>query len=120
MSDTARTSPVGAVALGMKTMPLSMEALSDGKGEFGEDHREPAAGLGIEAEFVVSATQVLDDRDARYRPRPPTTLHREEPLIMPFERRRHNPPAALDYQLVCSLVDPNLVTAVWMLATVQR
>ncbi|HZA87455.1 MAG TPA: hypothetical protein VE466_11295 [Acidimicrobiales bacterium] len=97
-----------------------MEALSDGKGEFGEDHREPAAGLGIEAEFVVSATQVLDDRDARYRPRPPTTPHREEPLIMPFERRRHNPPAALDYQLVCSLVDPNLVTAVSMLATVER
>ena len=65
----------------MKRMSLSVEALSDGKGEFGEDHREPAAGLGIEAEFVVSATQVLDDRNARYRPRPPTTLHRGEPLI---------------------------------------
>jgi hypothetical protein len=32
---------------------------SDGKGEFDEDHLEPAAGLCIEAEFVVSAAQVL-------------------------------------------------------------
>jgi hypothetical protein len=32
---------------------------SDGNGEFDEDHLEPAAGLCIEAEFVVSAAQVL-------------------------------------------------------------
>ena len=30
--------------------------------EFGEDHLEPAAGLGIEAEVVVSAAQVLNER----------------------------------------------------------
>jgi hypothetical protein len=31
-----------------------MKAVFDGKGEFGEDRLEPAAGLCIEAEFVVS------------------------------------------------------------------
>ena len=35
---------------------------SDGKGEFDEARFEPAAGLGIQAEFVVSAAQVLDER----------------------------------------------------------
>ena len=30
------------------------------RGEFGEDHLEPAAGLGIEAEFVVP--RVLNER----------------------------------------------------------
>ena len=35
---------------------------SDGKGEFGEARLEPATGLGIEAEFVVSTAQVLDER----------------------------------------------------------
>jgi hypothetical protein len=39
-----------------------MEALSDGKGEFGEARLEPVAGFGIEAEFVVSTAQVLDER----------------------------------------------------------
>ncbi len=39
-----------------------MERSSDGKGEFGEACLEPAAGLGIEAEFVVSAAKVLDER----------------------------------------------------------
>ena len=43
---------------------LAVEALSDGKGEFGEACLEPAAGLGIEAEFVVFAAQVLDERMA--------------------------------------------------------
>ncbi len=35
---------------------------SDGEGEFGEARFEPVAGLGIEAEFVVSAAQVLNER----------------------------------------------------------
>jgi hypothetical protein len=34
----------------------------DGKSEFDEARLEPAAGLGIEAEFVVSTAQVLDER----------------------------------------------------------
>jgi hypothetical protein len=53
----------GAVALGMKTIAPSLwRRCSDGKGEFREDRLEPAAGLGIEAEFVVSTAQVLDER----------------------------------------------------------
>jgi hypothetical protein len=39
-----------------------MEALFNGTGEFDEARLKPAAGLGIEAEFVVSAAQVLDER----------------------------------------------------------
>ena len=50
----------GAVALGMKTnAPSLWRRCSDGMGEFGEDRLEPAAGLGIEAEVVVSTAQVL-------------------------------------------------------------
>ena len=60
---------------------------SDGKGEFGEDHREPAAGLGIEAEFVVSAAQVLDERmsatDHLGAAEPLQTSHRTSPGLQP-------------------------------------
>ena len=47
---------------GGRRCPLTLEALFDGKGEFSEAHLEPAAGLGIGAEFVMSAAQVLDER----------------------------------------------------------
>ena len=47
----------------MKTIAsLLWRRCSDGKGEFGEARLEPAAGLGIDGEFVVSAAQVLDER----------------------------------------------------------
>ena len=104
----------------MKRISLSVEALSDGKGEFGEDHREPAAGLGIEAEFVVSATQGSGRSQCPLQTEAAYDASSRRAADLPVERRRHNPPAALDYQLVCSLVDPNLVAAVWMLATVER
>ena len=41
---------------------LGWRRCSDGKGEFGEDRFDPAAGLGIEAELVVSTAQVLNER----------------------------------------------------------
>jgi hypothetical protein len=47
---------------GGRSSLLGWRRCSDGEGEFGEDRFEPAAGLGIEAEFVVSAGQVLDER----------------------------------------------------------
>ena len=39
-----------------------MKRCSDGEGEFGEACLDPVAGLGIEAEFVVSTAQVLNER----------------------------------------------------------
>lgn len=57
------------------------------RGEFGEDHLEPAAGLGIEAEFVVSAAQVLNERmsatDLLGATLPLQTAHRTSPGVQP-------------------------------------
>jgi hypothetical protein len=53
----------GAVAWGRKTIAPSLWGrCSDGKGEFGEARLQPAAGLSIEAEVVVSTAQVLNER----------------------------------------------------------
>jgi hypothetical protein len=34
---------------------------SDGEGQFGEDRREPVLRVGVHAEFVVAAAEVLDE-----------------------------------------------------------
>jgi len=49
----------GAVALGMKTMPPRFGCAVQMARASSMNHLEPAAGLCIEAEFVVSAAQVL-------------------------------------------------------------
>ena len=59
----ARTASNGRCCVGEEDdAPALLRRCSDGKGEFGEARFEPAAGLCIEAEVVVSAAQVLDER----------------------------------------------------------
>jgi hypothetical protein len=47
---------------GKQTRISAVLPRSDGAGEFGEDRCEPMAWVDIHAEFVVSASEVLDER----------------------------------------------------------
>jgi hypothetical protein len=62
-------------------------ARSNGEGEFGEGRREPMPRIGIHAEFVVAAAEVLDERvpcaDDPGEAEPFGTAHRPQPGLQP-------------------------------------
>jgi hypothetical protein len=49
---------------GMRVWQARVESGSDGNGEFGEGRRELSLRVSIDAEFVVAAPEVLDERVA--------------------------------------------------------
>ena len=73
-------------AEGVRRPPLS-GADSDGESEFGERVGEAMSGVGVDAEFVVAAAQVLDEgmtgADHSCRAEPCEPAHRPQPGFQP-------------------------------------
>ena len=76
----------GSVALALRESgagPFSSGWNSDGEGEFGERGGEAMSGIGVDAEFVVAAAQILDERmtgvDHPGRAEPFQPAHRPQP-----------------------------------------